>query len=218
MIMLGLVGAHRTGKTTLAEAYAKKSGATLVKMEISTLQKELGYDSSNQSYDFDTRMTIQEHLLQRFDEIYSSIKGLDAVCDRTPLDLIGYAMLAVTDDLSDAQSARLTQYVTDCVNLANERFTSLVLLQPGVPLTSSDTSAKSVLALMEKLNLIYLGAFSDERLIVPHFYIPRAMLDINSRIKACELGVKKSLERKRVNKTREIRTLGGVEFSTSIRQ
>ncbi|MFU9046296.1 AAA family ATPase [Acinetobacter tibetensis] len=216
--MLGLVGAHRTGKTTLAEAYAKKSGATLVKMEISTLQKELGYDSSNQSYDFDTRMTIQEHLLQRFDEIYSSIKGLDAVCDRTPLDLIGYAMLAVTDDLSDAQSARLTQYVTDCVNLANERFTSLVLLQPGVPLTSSDTSAKSVLALMEKLNLIYLGAFSDERLIVPHFYIPRAMLDINSRIKACELGVKKSLERKRVNKTREIRTLGGVEFSTSIRQ
>lgn len=218
MMMLGLVGAHRTGKTTLAEAYAKKSGATLVKMEIGTLQKELGYDSSNQSYDFDTRMTIQEHLLRRFDEIYSSIKGLDAVCDRTPLDLIGYAMLAVTDDLSDAQGARLTQYVTDCVNLTNERFTSLVLLQPGVPLTSSDTSAKSVLALMEKLNLIYLGTFSDERLIVPHFYIPRAMLDINLRIKACELGIKKSLERKRANKTREIRTLGGVEFSTSVRQ
>lgn len=218
MIMLGLVGAHRTGKTTLAEAYAKKSGATLVKMNIGTLQKELGYDSSNQSYDFDTRMIIQEHLLQRFDEIYSSIKGLNAVCDRTPLDLIGYAMLAVDENLSETQSARLTQYVTDCVNLANERFTSLVLLQPGVPLTSSETSAKSVVALMEKLNLIYLGAFSDERLIIPHFYIPRAMTDLEMRAKACERAIKTSLERKRANKLRDVRTLGGVEFATAVRQ
>lgn len=218
MIMLGLVGAHRTGKTTLAEAHSLKSGATLVKMNIGALQKELGFDSSNQTYDFDTRMTIQEHLLQRFDEIYQSVKGLDVVCDRTPLDLIGYAMLAVTDDLSEAQSDRLTQYVTDCVNLTNEHFTALVLVQPGIPIIDSETSAKPVLALMEKLNTIYLGTFSDERLIVPHFYIPRSMTDLSLRLKACELSIKKALERKRPRKPSSIATIGGVEFATSVRQ
>lgn len=218
MIMLGLVGAHRTGKTTLAETYAKKSGATFVQMNVGALQREIGYDSSNQSYDFDTRMKIQEHLLQRFDEIYSSVKSLNAVCDRTPLDLIGYAMLAVNDRLSEAQSARLIQFVTDCINLANERFTAFVLLQPGLPITQSETSAKSIMALIEKLNTIYLGAFSDERLIVPHFYIPRLMVNLDTRVKACERAIKTALERRRTNKLREIRTLGGVEFATTIRQ
>lgn len=218
MMMLGLVGAHRTGKTTLAEAYAKKSGATVVKMNTGALQKEIGYDSANQSYDFDTRMDIQEHLLRRFDEIYQSIKGLDAVCDRTPLDLIGYAMLAVTDNLSEAQSARLTKYVGDCINLVNERFTTLILLQPDVPLTSCETSAKPIPALMEKFNLICLGLFSDERMIVPHYFVPRGMIDLDMRIKACVLGVRKSSMHRPSLKPKRVQKLDGVDFATSTRQ
>lgn len=217
-MILGLIGSHRTGKTTLAEAYAKKSGATVVRMNIGSLQKELGFDSSNQSYDFDTRMDIQEHLLRRFDEIYSAIKGTKAVADRTPLDLIGYTMLAVNDTLTDAQSERLEQYVSDCINLTNEHFTALVLVQPGVPLSTAETSAKSCRALMEKLNFIYLGAITDERTIVPHFYIPRSMVAIDMRIKACELAVKKALERKSAKKLTACRTIGGVEFATATRQ
>lgn len=218
MKALGLVGSHRTGKTTLAQAYAEKTGAMLVTMNVGALQKELGYDSSNQSYDFDTRMAIQEHLLQRFDEIYEAIKGLNIVCDRTPLDLIGYTMLAVNDDLSEAQSERLTKYVTDCINLTNERFTTLVTLQPGIPLTESDTSAKPVKALMEKLNLIYLGATKDDQLIVPSFHLPRTMTKLDSRVKACELCVSKSMERKRLSNLKKNRKLGGVEFATHVRQ
>lgn len=217
-MILGLIGSHRTGKTTLAEAFAHKSGATIIKMNIGSLQKELGYESSNQSYDFDTRMDIQEHLLRRFDEIYTAVKGLEAVADRTPLDLIGYTMLAVKDDLSEAQSDRLEKYVVDCINLTNEFFSALVLLQPGIPLTTADTSAKSCKALMEKLNFIYLGTITDERNIVPHFYIPRSMTDIDCRVKACELAIKKAFERMKKKPKTAIRTLGGVEFATATRQ
>lgn len=216
-MILGLIGSHRTGKTTLAEAYSKKTGATLVKMNIGELQKELGYKSSNQSYDFDTRMEIQEHLLRRFEEIYMTVKGIEAIADRTPLDLIGYTMLAVNDDLSEAQSDRLAKYVMDCINLTNEFFTALVLLQPGIPLTTAETSAKSCQGLMEKLNLIYLGTITDERNIVPHFYIPRALLDIECRVKACELALKKALTRPK-KKVKSTCTLGGVAFSTAVRQ
>lgn len=218
-MILGLIGSHRTGKTTLAEAYAHKTGATIIKMNIGSLQKELGYESSNQSYDFDTRMDIQEHLLRRFDEIYTAVKGLEAVADRTPLDLIGYTMLAVKDDLSEAQSDRLEKYVVDCINLTNEFFSALVLLQPGIPLTTADTSAKPCKALMEKLNFIYLGTITDERNIVPHFYIPRSMTDIDCRVKACELAIKKAFERMKKKKPKAaVRTLGGVEFATATRQ
>ena len=218
-MILGLIGSHRTGKTTLAESFAKKTGATVVKMSIGSLQKELGFDSSNQSYDFDTRMEIQEHLLRRFEEIYMAVKGVDAVADRTPLDLIGYTMLAVKDDLSEAQSDRLEKYVQDCINLTNEFFSALVLLQPGIPLSTAATSAKSCRAMMEKLNFIYLGTITDERNIVPHFYIPRALTDIECRVKACELAIKKAFERMKKKPLRSaVHTIGGVEFATATRQ
>lgn len=214
--MLGLLGSHRVGKSTLAKAFSESSGALNIQMNIGALQKELGYESSNQSYDFDTRMEIQEYLLKRFSEIYTSFKGMGAVCDRTPLDLIGYTMLAVDDSLSDAQSDRLMRYVEDCINLTNEHFTAIVLLQPGVPLSTADTSAKSCPALMEKLNMIYLGAITDERTIVPHFYIPRSMTSLEQRLRACELALKRALEKK--PKLSFVPKLGGVEFATAVRQ
>lgn len=217
-MILGLIGSHRTGKTTLAEAYAEKTGATLIKMDVGGLQRKLGFDSSNQSYDFDTRMDIQENLLGCFNTIYSEVRGTDAVVDRTPLDLIGYTMLAVKDDLSEAQSDRLTKYVQDCINLTNEHFTALVLVQPGIPLTTAETSAKSSTALMEKLNLIYLGTITDERTIIPHFYIPRGMLKLEHRVKACELAMKKAVEKIRLTKRPTPMALGGVEFTTLTRQ
>lgn len=214
--MLGLLGSHRVGKSTLAKAFSESSGALNVKMDVGALQKELDYDSSNQSYDFDTRMEIQEHLLKRFGEIYASFKGMAAVCDRTPLDLIGYTMLAVNDALTDAQSERLMRYVDDCINMTNEHFTALVLLQPGVPLKDAETSAKSCPALMEKLNLIYLGVITDERTVVPHFYIPRSMVSLNQRLRACELALKRAMEKK--PKVSFIPKLGGVEFATAVLQ
>lgn len=214
--MLGLLGSHRVGKSTLAKAFSESSGALNVKMDVGALQRELGYDSSNQSYDFDTRMKIQEHLLKRFGEIYTSFKGMSAVCDRTPLDLIGYTMLAVNDTLTDAQSERLMRYVDDCINMTNEHFTALVLLQPGIPLSTAETSAKSCPALMEKLNMIYLGVITDERTVVPHFYIPRSMVSLNHRLRACEIALKKAMEKR--PKLSFIPKLGGVEFATSTRQ
>lgn len=212
--MLGIVGSHRTGKTTLAEAYAEKSGATLVKMGVSELQREIGYDSSVQSYDFETRMEIQEYLLRRFSDIYQSIQGLNAVCDRTPLDLIGYAMLSLPSTLSDDEGERLAKYVRDCINLTNECCSTLILLQPDVPLTACATSARPCVAIMEKLNLIYIGLANDDRIIIPSFCIPRGMTKIEKRLAACTLAVRKSMECKK----QVCNTVHGVEISTLTRQ
>lgn len=212
--MLGLLGSHRVGKTTLAKAFALETGSPYLDMCVSEFQAEIGYDSSNQSYDFDTRMTIQEHLLKRFKESYAKHSDLDVVCDRTPLDLIGYTMLAVSDTLSEAQGERLLRYVEDCITLTNKVFTAIVLVQPGIPLSTASTSAKSSLALMEKLNLIYLGLITDERMVAPHFYIPRTMTDLAHRLKACELAIVKA-HKKRGTLPKSSYGVGGVEFATA---
>jgi hypothetical protein len=216
--MLGLLGSHRVGKSTLAKAFAMKTGALNIEMNISKIQKEIGYDSSNQSYDFDTRMIIQEHVLKRLEEIYAEYQGEDAVCDRTPLDLVGYTMLAVSDSLSEAQGERLLRYIEDCITLTNKVFTAIVLVQPGIPLSEAVTSAKSNLGLMEKLNLIYLGLITDERTTVPHFYIPKDMTNLDHRLKACDLALAKAKRKLSRNTSHRSDRIGGIEFSTATYQ
>ncbi|WP_151708854.1 hypothetical protein [Acinetobacter brisouii] len=217
--MLGLVGAHRTGKTTLAEVFSQKTGALLVKMDISSIQRELGYDSANQSYDFDTRMTIQEALLQRFNAIYATHKGKDAVCDRTPLDLIGYTLGVVDDTLTPEQSNRVQRYISQCIDSANCNFASIVLVQPGIKIVESEKSAKSIAAYIEKLNMIYLGVLCDERLKIQRNYLPKWMTDLDRRVKACELSLGRALTRKASAPQKETTSkMDGIEFLTATRQ
>ena len=42
--MIGLVGSHRTGKTTLARAFAEDSGIPFVETSTAEVFRRLGYD------------------------------------------------------------------------------------------------------------------------------------------------------------------------------
>src|SRR3569832_345872 len=70
MSLIGLCGAHRTGKTSLAKAYAKKHGIAFMETSVSAIFKELGLDPAA-SFDFKTRLDIQEVILERLDAKYS---------------------------------------------------------------------------------------------------------------------------------------------------
>lgn len=47
-MIFALCGSHRTGKTTLAQEFARVSGAKFIPMSITRLQKEIGFNSANQ--------------------------------------------------------------------------------------------------------------------------------------------------------------------------
>ena len=50
--MIGLMGAHRVGKTTLCKKLTDSSMSySEVEISISEMQRGMGYDSANQSYD-----------------------------------------------------------------------------------------------------------------------------------------------------------------------
>lgn len=185
--MHGLCGAHRTGKTTLAKAYAEKHGALFVETSVSAIFKDLGHDPAD-TFDFKTRLDIQEEVLKRVDAIYGCVPiGVDSVTDRTPLDMLGYTMAeAIGGNVRDEDQQRFERYVRDCFDVTNRRFATVTLVQPGIPLKHEQGKAVLNRAYIEHLNSLILGLTVDMRLKAAHFYIPRHYLSLEERIEALE--------------------------------
>ncbi|MFK3741045.1 AAA family ATPase [Massilia sp. TN1-12] len=191
--MIGLIGGHRVGKTSLAKAYAEKNDAVFLETSVSSMFKDMGHDPAG-TFDFATRLTIQEEILKRLDVIYAAQPVDQAVItDRTPIDLLGYTMaeavgMTVTPELQD----RFDAYVRDCFRVLNKRFATVVLVQPGIPLVAAEGKAAMNKAYIEHLNSIMFGLMMDERTRPAHYYIRRTMLDFDDRLAALESAVGKA--------------------------
>lgn len=184
MKALGLVGAHRVGKTTLAKHAAGISYYHFVEVSISGMQKQRGFDSSNQDYDLSTRQEIQEGLLHDFEALLDRVSRLNKlfITDRTPLDLIGYALLHVGNSATAEQSAWILDYIQRCIKVTNKYYEKVVLVQPGVELVHSSTSAAANYGVIEHLNAIYTAYLIDPRLACKRQIIPREVLNLNDRV------------------------------------
>lgn len=189
------MGAHGVGKTTLAKAYAEKSGAIFVETSVSPIIRAMGFDPSCSTYDYSTRLTIQEGVLAGVDAIYNCVPpGALAVADRTPIDMLGYTLAeAVGDHVPVYEFERLAKYMERCYEVLNRRFATVMLVQPGIPLQPGrDGKALANLAYIEHLNSLMLGLSVDPRMQINHFYIPRALLTIEERLAAIENATKRT--------------------------
>jgi hypothetical protein len=181
----GLCGGHRTGKTSLARTYAEKYGALFVETPTSAIFRELGLDPA-QRFTFSERLAIQEVILQRTDElVYAAVPvGVDAIADRTPLDMLAYTMAeAVGDAVQPEDQERFARYANACFDITNKRFSMVVLVQPGIPLQHTSGKAVANAAYIEHLNSLILGLCVDQRMKTSHFYIPRQNLEMEDRLR-----------------------------------
>lgn len=187
---IGLCGAHRVGKSSLARAYAEKAGIQFVETSVSAVFKDMGLDPAL-TYDFATRLSVQENVLIACEKIYAehSAKSL-CVTDRTPLDFMAYTLGdAVGETVREEDQERLEKYIANCIAVTNRRFCALVVVQPGIPLVKAEGKAAMNKAYIEHLNAIILGLSVDERIKVPHFYLPRAMTNMKERVAAVDFVV-----------------------------
>ena len=193
--MIGLCGAHRTGKTTLARAFAEKHGLEFVQTSATQVFKDLGFDAATH-YDFATRLTIQEEILKRFDKQYAEIGCKSAIADRTPLDMLAYTMAEAVQHAVPAElQARFKKYVQSCIDVTNKRFGVLLVVQPGIQIVAEEGKAALNEAYIEHLNSIILGLSVDERIKAAHFYIPRHMTDKDERLAALDFAVTRAKKR-----------------------
>lgn len=190
-MLLGLVGCHRVGKTTLAKAFALNTGAKFIETSIYQWGLEIGLDASSSNLNFDDRMTLQEHLLKRLNQtLDQAALDIDGITDRTPLDLLIYTMINVqAETVSDANFARLQRYVQACFDSTNKHFLAVVAIQPGIVIEESAGKGSTNRAYMEHLNTLVLGFINDERLKISRFYIPRNVLTITRRLSSIKNAV-----------------------------
>lgn len=181
--MIGLCGPHRSGKTTLAREYAKNSDAKFLETRASVVFKDMGLDPAK-TYDFSTRMDVQEEILKRFEADYrKQIGGMSIITDRTPLDLLAYTLAeAVADNVEGQNEERLERYSYNCFRVLNNYFSIVMLVQPGLPLVAENGKAALNKAYQEHLNAIILGLMVGEKTNVPAFFIPRSNLDLGERL------------------------------------
>lgn len=187
--MIGLVGAHRVGKTTLCMELLK-GPYTEVPISISKMQQRMGYISSNQLYDWETRKLIQVGLLTEFSSILNTSKcatGIlrmqktaTAISERTPLDLVGYLLINVPDQLTEEDSLWIKDYISSCIDLTNEYYERVFLVQPGIAYAHDDKSAGQ--ETIDQLNTIYLSLLIDNRLSVERVIIPEEVTDLKERV------------------------------------
>lgn len=203
--MIGLCGAHRTGKTSLARAVAEKHEDVLfLETPVSGICKELGFDPAR-THDFKTRLEVQGEILKRVDAIYAKHAGERAITDRTPLDMIAYTMAdAIGDRVAQEDQQRFASYVQQCIDVTNKRFGVLIVVQPGIPLVPAEGKAALNAAYIEHLSAIILGLSVDERVKPLHFYLPRSMTDMVERVGAVEFAMGRAEKRAQEQIEREV--------------
>lgn len=192
--MIGLVGSHRVGKTTLAAHVAERYGIPFVQTDTTGVFEKNGFDPKV-DYDFETRLHIQRLIFDHFEEIYSA-GGHNFVTDRTPIDLLTYTFAdvrrqTVGDDLGEA----FEKYVDDCYTLANRHLSLLVLIQPGIPIEETPGKAPSNRPYMEHFNALARGLLLDRRLKSQVMSISRDMLNLDKRIVAVSKAVEHTYDK-----------------------
>lgn len=188
---VGLCGSHRTGKTTLARAYAERADMAFIETSTSALFKELGFDPKA-DYDFATRLYLQRKILEMMNKAYCNADRL-FITDRTPLDALAYT-------LADVQRANVTdgalikeiaQYQRDCFEVLNRHFAVIMVVQPGIALKDEEGKAPINQAYIDHLNYLILGLTVSEAVKCRHFYMPRHILDLEDRLEALNYSCKK---------------------------
>jgi hypothetical protein len=201
--MIGLTGPHRTGKSTLAKAYSQRAGIRFVETNAKGTFERLGVDPRVE-YPFDVRLKIQGEILKDAEALYEK-GGVWFITDRTPICMLAYTLADVSRTTLTPDSEReLAAYIAACIEVCNRHYTSLIVLQPAIPIKDEPGKAPPSPGYMRHLNALILGLTVDERVRPYHYYIPLNMTGLEPRVEAVQYAVNRSAERYKAMVEREV--------------
>jgi hypothetical protein len=177
---LGLCGAHRTGKTTLAIALASDLNIPFVRTTTSQVFAELGLDPA-ETMDFKTRLFVQNHVLDAAEKVWQNSPS-PFVSDRTPIDMIAYT-LGDIQGKTEVDFDLLNQYIDRCYASTNQFFQNLAIIQSGIPLIYEQGKAALNPSYIEHINVLIIGLCQDSRIKANVFCNPREAIALDLRIR-----------------------------------
>ncbi len=185
-MIVGICGAHRSGKTTLAREFGLKNpDFAIAETSVSAIMASKGMDPSK-DYNFVDRLYMQHVILNELDKFYARFAE-NTVFDRTPLDAAAYLLADVQRENVPVQTQlHVCKYVEKAIDVTNRRFTMLLFVPPVLPLVDAPGKAPAAPAYVEHISQIISGLRHDERVKVKHFTLPRQYLEIETRVRALE--------------------------------
>jgi hypothetical protein len=209
-MIIGLLGAHRTGKTTLAAEFCRKNPPfRFAPTSVSKMMTERGFDPAK-DYPIVERLAIQNIILDGLDRFYSSHER-DTVFDRTPLDAAAYMLADVRrENVETVLQKEITDYVARAIDITNRRFAMVLFVPPVLKLVHEEGKAPAEPAYVEHISQIISGLKSDERMKVRWFSMPRGYVDLDIRVKAMQNAATRTLSNYLAET--EALNLNGVEF------
>lgn len=180
---LGLSGAHRTGKTTIAREFAANMNCPLVLSSATAVAKDMGI-RADIGLPFSVRLDFQAEVLRRFCADCDREGGTGVfVTDRTPLDFAAYALTDWHSTRSTPElDVRLQTYVADCMEATSRYFFTVGVIQPGIRYEVRDDKPAPNELYQEYLNTVLIGLAADHR-VKSHFHLmPRYVLKNEERV------------------------------------
>gem|GEM_PF-320076 len=155
---IGLCGAHRTGKTTLAIALSKKINMPFAEIGTSKLFGDRNLDPAK-PMDFRTRLHIQRIILNHAETIWFEMDE-SFICDRTPIDMAAYTLAEVQGNtLNKEIEWELQDYLRDCQEVTERYFGYLFLIPPAIPIIDAIGKASPSRGYIEHIHTLCLGLF-----------------------------------------------------------
>lgn len=191
---MGLTGAHRTGKTTIAEELVKHNEMPFVVSSASAIAAEMGIDLTK-PLTFLMRLAYQERILEVYEALYQSQSEV-FVADRTPIDLAAYLIADIPNNLTDEALIRRTNlYVERCFAVTNRHFALVMQVQPGIRYVPAAGKPLPNSAYQEAINTIILGLLYDDRLETEIDVLDREMTSLEDRVMCFADRAKETLDR-----------------------
>ncbi len=176
---IGLCGAHRVGKTTLAQAVSHAASCPFLRTKTSHIFRKHGLDPA-QPMPFPTRLRIQWDVLSAGIDVWQQAERR-FISDRTPLDMAAYT-LADIHGATDVDDEGVAEYLDTCFHETNRFFSTLIIIPPGIPLVPEPGKAALHAGYIEHLHALVVGLCHDPRIAAPIHQLNRDLLSLDDRI------------------------------------
>lgn len=126
MTRFGLSGPHKSGKTTLAKAVAKKWDMKYVDVDLSSVLRAFSA-TPNEIIPFARRLEIQQNMVSH---LINTLTDADDnyITDRTFLDIAGYTLSYMPHLVSDIESETVKMIVDQCYRAQEAFFDKVIIL------------------------------------------------------------------------------------------
>jgi len=183
-LALGICGAHRTGKTTLAIALSHKLGIPFIPIDASSVFLQHGYHPS-QSFGVSARLFLQQKILEKAESIWFEVDEPSFICDRTPIDMAAYMLTDVSNsELDQHTQDEIMSYLGECFRVAKRYFGKIVLVPPAIPFIPAHDKAAINEPLIFKLHYEISGMLSA--LDVDYRKLPNDCIELSDRVEFVE--------------------------------